>query len=176
MHRPLFLEWLYSACDRPARLRIQSAQREDAFLPSLHVVWRQHFVNNRTADTMTGLQNRFWFLVSKLSPPVAATPPATGKPRSSKERALSPGAKQQRTKSLSRQSEPRSELSGQRGSPSHARERLITPSTERRPGEAPRTAGTAALQHTRPAPWRGASSPFYYGQQRATTTIELTAP
>ena len=39
--------WLYSACDRPARLRIQSAQRRDVFLNALHVDWRQHFVNNR---------------------------------------------------------------------------------------------------------------------------------
>ena len=45
-----FLEWLDSACDWPAQLKTQSAQREDVFLPALHVDWRLHLVNRPLCD------------------------------------------------------------------------------------------------------------------------------
>jgi hypothetical protein len=62
MHRLLFCSGLSS---RAIGQRSSKHSRRSAgmCLNALHVDWRQHFVNNRTADTMTGLQNRFWFLV-----------------------------------------------------------------------------------------------------------------
>ena len=50
----LFLEWLSVACDRPAQLKTQSAQREDVFFLRYTSTGRQLFVN-RAAAPMTAV-------------------------------------------------------------------------------------------------------------------------